>query len=84
MTLVVALPSIVPDSGEAKSLRVTRLNRTIILRANILKVLWTGRNFNTGSDVSILLTGIGLGWGLRYCSLGCVHRLLLCLLSSDG
>jgi hypothetical protein len=32
MTVVVALPSIAPDSGEAKSLRVTRLNRTIILR----------------------------------------------------
>jgi hypothetical protein len=41
---------------------------------------WTGRNFTTGRDVSIFFTGIGLGRGLRYCSLGCVHRALLCLL----
>ena len=47
MTLVVALPSITPDSGEAKGLRVTRLNRTIILRLS-------ARVSSVGNGVSAL------------------------------
>jgi hypothetical protein len=60
-------------SYEARTLVVDWLQRTVILGADIIEVLWTGRCFATGSYVAVFFAGIGFGWGLEILFLGLFH-----------
>jgi hypothetical protein len=69
-------------SCKAGSLFVNWLQCAVILRTDIIKVLWTGGGFTPGRYLAIFFAGIGLGWRPKVLFLSLFHDTVL--LSLDG